>query len=219
MGPPWPGCAKMESIMRLAHGWVLTIQPGFPEAWVGEFVRPAVRAVPTPLAMRIGRCHLTLLSRFEDLAWTSQWTRDAERLEISVAASEEGHDVALELLTCLGQALWERLSHAEESSYWRLLDREIAARIGGEIDERALEAKRCLLEDRAHARNIGCLEDYGIASFAATVAEFVHCLWHDTTIRTGDAYLPAPQLRRRLELLAQWFPPDRGYALFPARRA
>jgi hypothetical protein len=34
-------------------------------------------------------------------------------------------------------------------------------------------------------------------------AEYVHCLWHDVTIRTGEEYLPAPQLRRRLELLAR----------------
>jgi len=33
-------------------------------------------------------------------------------------------------------------------------------------------------------------------------------------VRSGPDYLPAPQLRRRLELLSLWFPPDRGYRLF-----
>src|ERR1019366_8710520 len=100
----------------------------------------------------------------------------------------------------------------------RLADqRKPLANISGEMDEQALDAKRLLLADRAHARDPRCLERYGVTSFAATAAEYVHCLWHDVTIRTGEAYLPAPQLRRRLELLARWFPPDRGYALFPAR--
>jgi ferric-dicitrate binding protein FerR (iron transport regulator) len=104
------------------------------------------------------------------------------------------------------------LSQVEASAYWRL------ANISGEMDEQALDSKRLLQEDRAHARDPRCLERYGIASFAATAAEYVHCLWHDVTIRTGEEYLPAPQLRRRLELLARWFPPDRAYALFPAGR-
>jgi hypothetical protein len=56
----------------------------------------------------------------------------------------------------------------------------------------------------AHARDPRCLEQYGVASFAALAAEYVHCLWHDVTIRTGEAYLPAPQLRRRLELTARF---------------
>jgi len=202
--------------MRLAHGWELIQCSGFPEAWIAEFVRPAIHAVPSSLAARLGRCRLTLLPKFDDPARMSQWTSTGSSLEISAAAAGEGHDVALEVLTCLGQALWERLSKVEESGYWRLLDAEILANIGGEMDEQALDAKRLLLEDRAHARDPRCLEQYGVASFAATAAEYVHCLWHDVTIRTGEAYLPAPQLRRRLELLARWFPPDRGYALFPA---
>jgi hypothetical protein len=41
-------------------------------------------------------------------------------------------------------------------------------------------------------------------------------LWHDVEVRSGPDYLPAPQLRRRLELLSLWFPFDRGYRLFAA---
>ncbi len=204
--------------MRLAHGWELIQCSGFTDAWIAEFVRPAIHAVPRSLAARLGRCRLTLLPKFDDPARTSQWTSTRSGLEISAVAAGEGHDVALEVLTCLGQALWERLSKVEESGYWRLLDAEILANIGGEMDEQALDAKRLLLEDRAHARDPRCLEQYGVASFAATAAEYVHCLWHDVTIRIGEEYLPAPQLRRRLESLARWFPPDHGYALFPAGR-
>lgn len=201
--------------MRLAHGWELVKCSGFPEAWIAEFVRPALRALPPSLAARLGRCRLTLVPQFEDPARTSQWTRAESGLEVSVAAAGEGHDVAMELLTCLGQALWERLSEREKASYWRILDAEILANISGEMDEAALEAKGLLLKDRAHARDAQCLDQYGLASFAATAAEYVHSLWHDVTIRTGEECLPASQLRRRLELLARWFPPRRGYALFP----
>jgi hypothetical protein len=38
--------------MRLAHGWELIRCPGFPDAWIAEFVRPAIHAVPRSLAAR-----------------------------------------------------------------------------------------------------------------------------------------------------------------------
>jgi hypothetical protein len=128
----------------------------------------------------------------------------------------DGHDIALELLVCVGQALWGKLSARELGDYWTLLDREIVEGVTGEIDERALDERRLLLKSR-HSRAGRQLARYGCASFAGTAAEYVHCLWHDVTVRTGPDHLPAPQLRRRLELLAQWFPPDRGYRLFPRR--
>jgi hypothetical protein len=143
-------------------------------------------------------------------------------LEVSVTTvGIEEHDVAMELLLCLGQVLWERLSDGELRAYWMLLCDEISMGIEGEIDEQALEAKRSLFESRSHANNVKRLTGYARASFAGTVAEYVHCLWHEVTVRTGPDHLPVAPLRRRLELMARWFPADRGYRLFPAalRRA
>ena len=124
----------------------------------------------------------------------------------------------MELLVCLGQVLWERLSVAELSAYWTVLRDEIDSGIEGEIDEQALDEKRSLLESRSHAHSVRHLESYGSSSFAGTAAEYVHCLWHDVSIRSGVDYLPAEPLRRRLELIARWFPPDRVYRLFPPAR-
>jgi hypothetical protein len=43
-------------------------------------------------------------------------------LEVSVTtAGIEEHDVAMELLLCLGQGLWERLADGELRAYWMLL--------------------------------------------------------------------------------------------------
>ena len=138
-------------------------------------------------------------------------------LEVAVTTAEvEGHDVAMEMLLCLGQGLWESLSDAELRAYWMILGDEIDRGIEGEIDEQALEEKRCLFQSRRLANDVKRLTRYGRASFSGTAAEYVHCLWHEVTARTGPEYLPAPPLRRRLELLERWFPPNRGYRLFPA---
>lgn len=167
------------------------------------------------MARRLGVCRISFLS--DDPEVTSRWTSGGAGLEISLgAAGMEDHDIAMELLVCLGQALWERLSASERRTYWGLLDREISAGIEGEIDEQAQEEKCRLLASLENARNLRRLESYGRASFAGTAAEYVHSLWHNVTVREGPEHLPPAQLKRRLELLASWFPPDRGYRLYPA---
>jgi hypothetical protein len=187
--------------------------PGLSHALVCEFIGPAVRAVPASMARRLGHCRISL--EIADPTIASQWTDTEAGLEVSVITAEsEDHEIAMELLLCLGQALWEKLSDGEIREYWLVLDQEIRAGISGEIDELALEEKRSLLASRVHARSRRQLARYGRAAFAGTAAEYVHCLWHEVTARTGPDYLPAPELRRRLELLAGWFPPDRGYRLF-----
>jgi hypothetical protein len=202
--------------MRLAHGWKLAASGEVTESLVREFVRPAVRAAPAALARRLGRCFIRLLVEPESTI-ASRWTAKPGGFEIELmTAGQEDHDVAMELLLCLGQCLWERLSDHELRSYWTLLSRELEAGIEGEIDEQAYEAKRRLQRSKACARNLGRLLEYGRASFSATAAEYVHSLWHDVTVREGSNHLPAAALRRRLELLRRWFPPNRGYRLFPA---
>jgi hypothetical protein len=194
---------------------MLSCGSGTSEALVREFVRPAVRVVPSSMAQRLGNCRISLLAEAE-AGVTSRWTTTSRGLEVSVATSGfEEHDVVMELLLCLGQALWERLSDAELHAYWMLLWDEISVGIEGEIDEQALEEKRSLFESRSHASDSGRIAGYGRASFAGTAAEYVHCLWHDVTVRSGPDYLPATPLRRRLKLMVRWFPPDRGHHLFP----
>ena len=190
--------ASTGSPLRLAHGWTLVRGPSLSAALVREFIRPAVRAVPSSLARRLGSCRISLPAEVAS-GVASRWTTANGGLEVSVTtAGIEEHDVAMELLLCLGQALWERLSDGQLREYWLVLDQEIRAGISGEIDEQALEEKRSLFESRSHANNVKRLTGYARASFAGTVAEYVHCLWHEVTVRTGPDYLPVAPLRRRL---------------------
>jgi len=164
------------------------------------------------MARRLGSCRISLPAEVA-AGVASRWTIADDGLEVSVTtAGIEEHDVAMELLLCLGQGLWERLADGELRAYWMPLCDEISMEIEGEIDEQALDEKRSLFESRSHANNVKRLTGYVRASFAGTVAEYVHCLWHEVTVRTGPDYLPAAPLRRRLELMARWFPPNRVIA-------
>jgi hypothetical protein len=203
--------------LRLAHGWKLFANGVASPPLIREFIRPAMRAVPSRMARELGLCQVSLVSSLGSPDLASQWTATDRGVEISLAATDrEVHDVSMELLLCMGQALWERLPDSQRKTYWLLLDAEIRAGIAGEIDEEALREKRALMASRLSAASGTRLEWYGGASFAGTAAEYVHCLWHDVEVRSGPDCLPALQLRRRLELLSRWFPPDRGHRLFGA---
>lgn len=200
--------------MRLAHAWECTQEAGVPKSLV-RFIRPAIGAVPSQMARRLGHCRIKFVPQFDDPERTSQWSDTEHGVDVHVATSDaEQHDIALELLVCVGQALWDRLFQIERESFWRLLDAEIREGVDGEIDEEAVSAKRIMMANTAAPNRLRYLEEYGRASFAATAAEYVHSMWHDVHIRTGPEHLPARNLGRRLNLLARWFPPNAGYKLF-----
>jgi hypothetical protein len=181
-----------------------------------EFILPAVKAVPPGMARRLGHCRLRLAADLGGADVVSEWTAGEQDLRISVATGgRTDHDIAMELLVCLGQALWEKLTSTQLRAYWLLLDSEFLAGIRGEIDEEAFKEKRVLLASRISAASERRLERYGRASFAGTAAEYIHSLWHDVEVLRGPEHLTAQPLRRRLELLSAWFPPGRGYKLYP----
>ncbi len=167
------------------------------------------------MAFRLGPCRFLLRDRFSNADLSAQWVLSEERLSVELATEGvEPHDVAMECLLCLGEALWQRVRRPERDGWLELLRMEIDAGVDGDIDEDAWSAKRRLLLSPASARNPLRLKRYASISFAGTAAEYVHCLWHDVSVTAGAGHLPAEWLRRRLELFARWFPADRGYRLF-----
>jgi len=95
-----------------------------------------------------------------------------------------------------------------------LLEEEIRHGVRGEIDEDALSAKQVHLPNRTGRRFRAQFEHYREISFVSTAAEYMHGLWHDVQIRVGPEHLPVAQLRRRMDLMAELFPPNPGYRVF-----
>lgn len=203
-------------MFRIGHGWRLRAARDIPVSAIRDFIRPAIHAVPPNMVRQLGHCRVSLVWNLDSPSVGSRWTWNDAGIGISLSPrAHAGHDIALELLLCLGQALWEGLPYSRRKAWWLLLDDEIRTGVTGEIDEDALKEKRLLQSNRYSAASARRLERYGSASFAGTAAEYVHSLWHDVRVRRGARFLPAEQLRRRLDLLARWFPPGRGYLLFP----
>ncbi len=193
---------------RAAHGWTIEDHAGLPPDRIREFFFEPIEEVPASIAGRIGPCRISISERLEPDA-ASRWrTGEGSETLIELAcAGVEPHDLALELLVCLGQLVWESASAEEQTGYLRLLEAELAEGVTGEIDEDVLPLKASLLRNPSSR---GHLKRYTAASFASTLAEYIHCLWHDVTVRAGPEHLDSEVLRERLEFFERRFPPDPG---------
>jgi hypothetical protein len=216
-------------ISRLMHEWefhsALTLSP----AEERTMVREPVQAVPVGIAQRLGKVRVLAVAYIacletgdvvcrhkpEGEAHTAAWVETPERINLLLACRElDAHDTGFELLGSMAELLRPRLTPSEVGAYGQILEEEIRHGVRGEIDEDALNAKQVYLASRTGRRSRAQFERYRDVSFASTAAEYIHGLWHDVQIRVGPEHLPVAQLRRRMDLMAELFPPNPGYRVF-----
>lgn len=208
--------AELPSV-ELAHGWRLHgLDPVLLEQ-AGAILHEPAAAIPAALAGRLGALRVFAVpfiacggeSEFVAVEppsgelHSSLWIEQPQGTALFLSLREtNAHDTGFELLAAVADLAVPRLTDQEFAAYARLLDREQREGAQGEIDDDALEAK--------NAADPG----YAAASLAATLAEYMHALWHDVEVRMGQPHLDPKFLRRRFELLERWFPPNPGDRLF-----
>lgn len=192
-------------------------------------VREPGDAVPESIAQRLGKIRILLVpfvacfpdgdmvafSRPEGEKHSAVWLESQERIDLLLACRDfDAHDTGFELLASVGELLRPRLTASELKRYTDLLERELSQDAGGEIDQDAYEAKQSLRSRNRWSRTGERFEKYRDISFVSTCAEYMHGLWHDVQIRVGVEHLAVDDLRKRMILMAEMFPPNAGYRLF-----
>ena len=216
-------------ISHLTHDWEFHSAIALTPAEERTMVREPVQAVPASIAQRVGKLRLLSVAYIACLesgdvvsrvkpsgeTHTAAWVETTNRINLVLACRElDAHDTGFELLGSVAELLRPRLTHSETAAYNQILEEEIRHGVQGEIDEDALHAKENYLTTRAGRRSRGHLDRYSEVSFVSTAAEYMHGLWHDVQIRVGPEHLPVAQLRRRMDLMAELFPPNPGYRVF-----
>lgn len=218
-------------ISHLAHGWELHSAASLTPAEERTIVREPAQAVPVAIAARLGKLRVLVVpyllcveagdavsfSKPKGETHSAVWLESEERTNLVLASRElDSHDTGFEFLASVAELLRQKLSNQEIDSYNQLLDEELRTGVSGEIDEEALAAKKSLTANaRSWRRNRAQYEHYRDVSFTSTLGEYMHGLWHDVQIRVGPEHLPVSQLRHRMTLLAEMFPPNAGYRVFP----
>jgi len=217
-------------LSKLPHNWEMHSATPLSPAEDRTIVREPAQAVPASIAERLGKVRVLVVpwiacvesgdevcfSKPKGDTHSAVWVETGERIHLVLPSKElDPHDTGLELLASFAELLRPRLTPSELSRFSELLEDEMRAGITGEIDEDSRGAKQPLVGRRARRkRNPDLFEHYRDISFVSTTAEYMHGLWHDVQIRVGPEHLAVAQLKRRMKLLAEMFPPNEGYALF-----
>lgn len=217
-------------LSHLAHGWEFHAALSLTPAEERTMVREPAAAVPGAIAERLGKVRVLAVpyvacSESGDLVCfakpgeethTAVWVESENRIHLVLACRElSPHDTGFEFLASVGELLRPRLTSNELERFTQVIEAELGAGVTGEIDEDALAAKQSLASGSLRRlRSREKFEKYRDISWTSTVAEFMHGLWHDVQVRVGPEHLPLPQLRQRMKLMAEMFPPNPGYQLF-----
>jgi hypothetical protein len=216
-------------LSHIAHDWEFHSAVPLTPAEERTIVREPVQAVPAAIARRVGKLRVLIVpfigclesgdavcrAKPEGESHTAAWVKTGDRTHLLLAGRElDPHDTGFELLASIAELARPQLSFGELERYTEVLEEELQQHIQGEIDEDALAAKHALLTIRHWRRNRAQFEIYRNISLVSTMAEYIHGLWHDVQIRVGPEHLPLKQLRRRLKLMGELFPPNPGYQVF-----
>ena len=222
---------EFSPISHLAHNWELHSATLLSPAEERSMVREPASAVPDAVAKRMRplrvllvpyvscsppTCDFVCFSKPEGDTHSALWLEREGHTNLVLPCRElDAHDTGFELLASVAELLRPNLKPAELDRYADLLEEELKLGVESEIDEEAVAAKHALRVRSALRRRLSPdFERYRDVSFVSTLAEYIHGLWHDVEIRIGAEHLPVPQLRRRMEWMAELFPPNTGYEVF-----
>ncbi len=217
-------------VSHLANGWELHSAVVLTPAEERTILREPAQAIPASIVERLGKVRVLAVpfvgctetgdvicfSKPKGETHSAVWVESDDRIDLVLPCRElDPHDTGFEFLASVAELLRVRLTSAELGRFTQLLETEMREGATGEIDEEASAAKRQMAGSRFRRRiNHEQFEHYRDVSFTSTLAEYMHGLWHDVQVRIGPEHLPVPQLRRRMVLMAEMFPPNEGYQVF-----
>ena len=217
-------------LSHFANGWEFHSAVALTPAEERSIFREPAQAIPQSIVERVGNVRVLAVpfvactdqgdavcfSKPKGETHSAVWVESNERIHLILPCRElDAHDTGFEFLASIAELHRVRLTSSELGRYTQLLETELSEGVPGEIDEEASAAKRQVAGSRFRRRmSHEQFEHYRDASFASTLAEYMHGLWHDVQVRIGPEHLPVPQLRRRMVLMAEMFPPNKGYQVF-----
>jgi len=146
----------------------------------------------------------------------AQFTSDSDANLVLAIKDREVADYHYVFYRAVATLLSDHLPGEVEDAFLRLLREELSNRVHGEVDEEGWQLKQALLRRQTNVRRETKLfRAYARQALIDTLTLYLHGICCDIDVETGPRQLPSRFLRRRLELLHNYFPPPTGYAVFP----
>jgi hypothetical protein len=125
-------------------------------------------------------------------------------------------DYHYQFYNAIASLLAEGWAGEVQESFVRTIREELSAEVHGEVDEKSWHLKQALVRRQKNVRKETKLFlEYAQQAFEDTLTLYLHGACCDIDVETGPRQMPSRYLRRRLELLTNFFPPPEGYAILP----
>lgn len=149
-------------------------------------------------------------------SWTSEVSFENEKVLVFALKEQDVAEYHYRLYRRLAALIADKWDPATADAFRTLIKSELEASVHGEVDDDSWRAKQNLLRKTLNAtRDSRALSDYVRQSFIDTLTLYLHGICCDIDVETGPRQLPSRYLRKRLVLLKGFYPPPKGYAVFP----
>jgi hypothetical protein len=202
---------------------------------IRQYLREPADAAPRSLLERIPPLRLVLVPflekgpagstdfvSFERPPHTKILARSSFALEEAVflflaAESQEVADYHYWFYNGVAELAAARLDRGEFGRFHSLVTDELNRSTRGEVDERSFNIKQKLgRKQRMPGNDTKLMKEYVHQAIEDTLTLYLHGLCCDIDVEPGPRQLASRYVRKRLELLAEIFPPNPGFVLFPA---
>ena len=165
-----------------------------------------------------GRTDLIAMERPADakLVWASAWDTKKGHVMAFGVKEQEMADYHYHLFHGIAVLVSGLAGKETLSRYSALLRDELNSEVHGEVDENSWRLKQTLRRSKTGVRReTKAFQMYVRQSFTDTLTLFLHGICCDIDIETGPRQLASRHMRKRLELFRGFYPPPKGYAVFP----
>ena len=165
-----------------------------------------------------GRTDLIAMERPADakLVWASAWDTKKGHVMAFGVKEQEMADYHYHLFHGIAVLISGLASKEILSTYSAMLRDELNAEVHGEVDEASWRLKQTLRRSKTGVRRESkAFQLYTRQSFVDTLTLFLHGICCDIDVETGPRQLASRHMRKRLEMMRSFYPPPKGYAVFP----
>jgi hypothetical protein len=149
-------------------------------------------------------------------ALSASFSSDGDAVLVFAIKDQEVADYHYFFYRAIASITTEHFRPEKLAGYYDLLREELRDRIHGELEEESWKLKQALLQRQTDVRrDTKLFRNYARQSLIDTLTLYLHGICCDIDVESGPRQLPSRNVRRRLELLHDIFPPPDAYAVFP----
>jgi len=199
-----------------------------------EFLEEPIAALPPAVQAAFSKVSVFLVPYLEKIAgkgvqmvtfnrpeeksqtWSAQFMSGPEAILVFAIKDRPVADYHYVFYRAIATLMADHVANETLERYQEVLREELRGRVHGEIDEEGWRLKQALLQRQTDAhRETKLFRNYARQSLIDTLTLYLHGICCDIDVETGPRQIPSRYLRRRLQLIAEGFPPPSGYAVFP----